>query len=143
MKILPWEYNFQAFTAENFPDLHLPVLVASLLMLVITIVVYNVRTKQLHRHAIYCQMYEWLMWTGVITFSLEIVYWIFRFDFIMVWGTLVIGLATMVWTRFRRFPPYFAAYERQLAKQRYFSRQRFTHPESTIRAKSSRRRRRR
>ena len=38
-----------------------------------------------------------------------------------------------------RFPPYFAAYERQLAKQRYYSRQRFTHPETTIRAKSSRR----
>ena len=36
-----------------------------------------------------------------------------------------------------------AAYERQLAKQRYFSRQRFSHPESTIRTKSSRRRRRR
>ena len=28
----------------------------------------------------------------------------------------------MVWIRFVRFPPYFQAYERQLAKQRYFTR---------------------
>ena len=40
----------------------------------------------------------------------------------------------------RRFPPYFRAYERQLAKQRYFSRERFTRPETTIRSRSSRRR---
>jgi hypothetical protein len=72
-----------------------------------------------------------------------IVYWIFRFDMIIVLATLVVGLGTFAWIRFVRFPPYFRAYERQLAKQRYFSRQRFAHPESTIRTKSSRRRRRR
>ena len=56
---------------------------------------------------------------------------------------LITGLAVMVWVRFVRFPPYFRAYERQLAKQRYFTRERFTRPESTIRSRSSRRRRRR
>ena len=40
-------------------------------------------------------------------------------------------------------PDHQAAYERQMAKTRYFSRQRYAHPETTIRAKSSRRRRRR
>jgi hypothetical protein len=88
-------------------------------------------------------MYEWLLWTGVIVFSLVIIYWIFGFDMIIVLSTLVIGMAMLAWIRFVRFPPYFRAYERQLAKQRYFSRQRFSHPESTIRTKSSRRRRRR
>ena len=117
--------------------------VASILALIATVIVYNVRTRQLHRHAIYLQMYEWLLWTGVITYSLMVVYWIFRFDFIIVLGTLAVGLGVMVWARFRRFPPFFAAYERQLSKQRYFSRQRFTHPETTIRSKSARRRRRR
>ena len=52
------------------------------------------------------------------------------FDFILVLATLVVGLGTFVWIRFVRFPPFFRAYERQLAKQRYFSRQRFAHPES-------------
>ena len=143
MNLWPWEYLFRSFTQINFPDLHMPFLWASILLLIATVVVYNVRTRQLRRHAIYLQMYEWLLWTGIITFSLMVVYWIFSFDMIIVLSTLVTGLGAMVWIRFFRFPPDFRAYERQLAKQRYFSRQRFTHPETTIRAKSARRRRRR
>ena len=46
---------------------------------------------------------------------------------------LVIGLGTLVWIRFLRFPPLFAAYEHQLAQQRYFTTQKFAEPEATIR----------
>ena len=143
MNKLPWEYLFNSFDAQNFPDLYLPLTVASLVSLIATIIFYNVRTRQLHRHSVYLQMYEWLLWTGVIAFGLMLVYFVFHFDWIIVLSTLIAGLATMVWVRFVRFPPYFRAYERQLAKQRYFTRERFTRPESTIRSRSSRRRRRR
>ena len=143
MKLAPWEYLFTSWNEQNFPDLYYSILVASLAVLVATVVVYNVRTRQLHRHQVYLQMYEWLLWAGVITFGLIPIYWVFNFDFIIVLTTLVIGLSVMVWIRFVRFPPYFAAYERQLAKSRYFTRQKYTRPETTIRAKSSRRRRRR
>lgn len=143
MQLWPWEYLFESFDAANFPDLYMPILIASVAALIATVIFYNVRTRQLRRHTVYLQMYEWILWTSVILFSLMIIYWIFRFDFILVLSTLVGGLAVLVWIRFVRFPPYFAAYERQLAKQRYYSRQRFAHPETTIRTKSSRRRRRR
>ncbi len=143
MNKLPWEYLFNSFNAENFPDLYLPLTVASLVALIATVIFYNIRTRQLHRHSVYLQMYEWLLWTGVIAFGLMLVYFVFHFDWIIVLSTLIAGLATMVWVRFIRFPPYFRAYERQLAKQRYFTRERFTRPESTIRSRSSRRRRRR
>jgi hypothetical protein len=134
---------FKAFSAENFPDIYQPIWVASLISLIATIVFYNVRTRQLHRHKVYLEMYEWILWTGVIFFSLLLVGAVFRFDWIIVLSTLVIGLGVMVWVRFVKFPPFFRAYERQLAKQRYYSRERFAKPESTIRTKSSRRRRRR
>ncbi len=143
MQLWPWEYLFESFDAANFPDLYMPILIASVAALIATVIFYNVRTRQLRRHTVYLQMYEWILWTSVILFSLMIIYWVFRFDFILVLSTLVGGLAVLVWIRFVRFPPYFAAYERQLAKQRYYSRQRFAHPETTIRTKSSRRRRRR
>ncbi len=143
MQLWPWEYLFTSFDNTNFPDLYNQILVAAIGLLVAAIVFYNVRTRQLHRHAVYLQMYEWILWTCVVLSSLLIVFWIFRFDWILVLGTLVTGLSVLVWIRFIRFPPYFAAYERQLAKQRYYSRQRFAHPETTIRTKSSRRRRRR
>jgi hypothetical protein len=141
--LLPWEYLFQPFSKERFPDLYNQVWIASLVLLVATVVFYNVRTRQLHRHRVYLDMYEWLLWTGIIVFSLIPVYALFRFDWIIVLATIVIGLGTFVWIRFVRFPPFFRAYERQLAKQRYFSRERFSKPEATIRTKSSRRRRRR
>ena len=141
MTLWPWEYLFEPFS--DFPSLYNQLFIASVVLLVATVIFYNVRTRQLHRHAVYLQMYEWLLWTGVVMYSLMIVYWIFRFDMIIVLGTLVVGLGAFVWIRFIRFPPFFRAYERQLAKQRYFSRDRFAHPESTIRTKSSRRRRRR
>lgn len=143
MQLWPWDYLFEKFNQASFPDLYLPLVFASVVGLIAIVVFYNVRTRQLHRHQVYLQMYEWLLWTGVITFSLMLVYMVFAFDMIIVLLTLVIGLGAMVWIRFVRFPPYFAAYERQLAKQRYYSRSRYAHPETTIRAKSSRRRRRR
>jgi hypothetical protein len=142
VQLLPWEYLFKAFTQHNVPDLYTPLTIASLLWLIASVVIYNVRTRQLRRHAVYVQMYEWMMWTGVITASMMLVYRVFAFDLVIVIGTLVTGLAMLVWIRFRKFPPEFAAYERQLAKQRYFTRDRFAHPETTIRSKSSRRRRR-
>ena len=143
MRLYPWEYLFRSFSLENFPDLYNPIWIGSLVLLVATVVLYNVRTRQLHRHKVYLDMYEWILWTGIIVFSLILVYALFRFDWIIVFSTIVVGMGTLLWIRFVRFPPEFRAYERQLAKQRYFSRERFAKPEATIRTRSSRRRRRR
>lgn len=143
MKLAPWEYLFKPFNSLNFHDLFHPTWIGSALLLVALIVLYNVRTRQLKAHEPYLSLYEWLLWTGVITFGLLITYSLFVFDFIFVLITLVIGLASFVWIRFVRFPPILAAYEHQLARQRYFSRTRFSHPEATIRTRPNRRRRRR
>ena len=43
----------------------------------------------------------------------------------------------MIWVRFVRFPPLFEVYEQKLAKQRYFTRSKFAHPEATIRPKAA------
>lgn len=143
MTRLPWEYLFVPFNDRNFPDLFHPIWIASLVLLVVLIVLYNVRTRTLHRHEPYLTMYEWLLWTGFITFSLLTVGSIFVFEFVILVLTAVIGLGALVWIRFRRFPPILAAYERQLARQRYFTRSKYAHPESTIRPKAARRSRRR
>jgi hypothetical protein len=139
----PWDYLFKPFTRENFPDIFDPIWVASLVLLVGLIVLYNLRTRRLHRHQPFLDLWEWLLWTGLITFSLLIVGSIFRFDFFLVVATAVIGLAALVWVRFRRFPPILAGYERGLARQRYYSRTKYVRPETTIRPKAQRRRRRR
>jgi hypothetical protein len=145
--LLPWEYLFEPFSGDLFPDLFHPTWIASLVLLIALLVLYNVRTRRLHRHAPYLEMWEWLLWAGLITFSLLIVEALFVFDFFLVLATMFIGLGTLVWIRFRKFPPVLAAYEHRLARQQYFTRQRgaskSTRPEATIRPKTNRRRRRR
>ncbi|HXG25797.1 MAG TPA: hypothetical protein VNL94_02965 [Candidatus Binatia bacterium] len=135
MKLLPWEYFFLAFDDANFPDLFDPIWMASLVLLIALIVLYTLRTRALHRHRLYLDMWEWLFWSGLITFFLLIVGAIFRFDFIVILVILFSGLFTMVYARFRRFPPLFEAYEHQLARQRYLARARQARPEATIRTK--------
>ena len=139
MKQLPWEYFWVAFSKINFPDLFDPLWIASLILLVVLIVLYVLRTRALHRHKLYLDMWEWLFWAGLITFFLLIVGAIFAFDFAVVLVILGSGLLTMAYARFRRYPPLFEAYEHQLARQRYLARTRQSRPEATIRQKNVRR----
>ena len=143
MKLAPWQYLFKPFNSFNFHDLFHPVWIGSLVLLGLLVVLYNVRTRQLKAHEPYLSLYEWLLWTGVITFGLLVTYALFVFDFFFVVFTIAIGLAVFVWIRFIHFPPILEAYEHQLARQRYFSRTKFSHPETTIRTRPNRRRRRR
>ena len=137
MTLAPWEYLFTAFNSSNFPDIFYPTWIASLVLLVILIVLYNVRTRALHRHPPYLEMLEWLWWTGLITFSLIIIESLFVFDFFLVLTTEIVGIGTLVWIRFVRFPPFFAAYESRLARERYFTKQKYATPDATIKKRSS------
>ncbi len=143
MTLAPWDYLFLPFNSHNFPDLYHPTWIASLVLLVALVVLYNVRTRDLHRHPPYLDLYEWLLWTGVITFSLLLVGAVFVFDFFLELTFAVVGLGILAWARFQRFPPIFAVYEQKLARARYFSRTKFSRPEATIRTKPARRSRRR
>jgi hypothetical protein len=141
--LAPWDYLFHSFSSNNFPDLFHPTWIASLVLLIVLMVLYRVRTRALHRHQPYVDLWEWLWWTGLITFSLLIIESIFVFDFILVLATEIIGLGTLVWIRFMRFPPILRAHEQRLARQRYFTKQKFADPEATIRRRGGPRRQRR
>lgn len=127
----------EGFSPQNFPDLFYPVAVASLLLLVGTVVLYNVQTRRLHHHPPLVALQEWLLWTGLAVFGLLLVYAIFKFYFIFVLLTLIIGLATFVWIRFIRFPPIIAAYNEALRRERFLSQKRYRDPDSTIRRTKS------
>ena len=142
MKLYPWEYLFQPFNVPTFPDLFDPLWVTALVLLVVQVVLYNVRTRQLHRWEPLVTMQEWLLWTGIITFGLVVVGALFKWYFIFILITLVAGLAAYVWIRFFRFPPIIEAYNQQLRRARFFSQSRYKHPESTVRSRRGGRRRR-
>jgi hypothetical protein len=133
-----WNYLFTRFNVHEFPDLYTPLWVASLALLVILVILYNTRTRALHRHAPYLDLWEWLLWTGITLFGLLLVAAVFNFYLVVLLVILITGLAVMTWVRFIRFPPLLEIYEQKMAKQRYFTRSKFAHPESTIRPKGAR-----
>lgn len=143
MTLLPWEYLWLSFTKANFPDLFDPIWISSLVLLAAVVILYAIRTRQLHRHRLYLDMWEWLLWTGIITFFLAVMGAVFMFDFAVELVVLVGGLAVFVWVRFIRYPAMFDAYELRLAQQRYLARSKGSRPEATIRSKTVKRRRRR
>jgi uncharacterized membrane protein len=143
VRLPPWDYLFLPFTPHNFPDLFTPIWIASLALLVTLVVLYNVRSRALHRHAPYLDLWEWLLWSGLALFGLVLTASVFSFEFIVLLVILAVGLGAMLWIRFLRFPPMLRAYEVRLAKQRYFTKQKFSRPETTIRPKTARRSKRR
>jgi len=124
------------FSPENFPDLFYPVTIAAFVFLVVTVVLYNVQTRRLRHHPPLVALQEWLFWTGLAFFGLLLVYAIFKFYFVFVLVTLVIGIGTMLWIRFYRFPPLIMSYNSILKREQYLSQKRYYSPESTIRSKS-------
>ena len=143
MHLPPWEYLFLPFNPHTFPDLFTPTWVVSLVLLTALVVLYNIRTRALHRHAPYLDLWEWMLWSGLALFGLVLTAALFSFEFIVLLVILVIGLAVLVWIRFLRFPPILNAYEVRLAKQRYYTKTKFSKPEATIRPKTARRSKRR
>ena len=145
MRYPPNEYLIPGvqFTSDNFPDIYNPIWIVAAILLVLTVVLYNVRVRQLHRHEPLRAMQEWLLWTGLITFGLVLVGTIFQFYFLFVLLFIVTGLAVFVWIRFFRFPPYIEAYNEQLRRARFFSQTKYRAAESTVRVKRNRGGRRR
>jgi len=128
-----------AFTQDNFPDIYAPIWIASLLLFIGTIVLYNVQVRRLHRHEPLRSLQEWLLWTGLITFGFVLVGTLFNFYFLFILIALIVGIATFVWVRFFRFPPYIEAYNQQLKRARFSSTQsRHRAAEATLRSRRSR-----
>jgi Na+-transporting methylmalonyl-CoA/oxaloacetate decarboxylase gamma subunit len=127
-----------AFTQENFPDIYTPVWIASLILFIGTIVLYNVRVRQLHRHEPLRSLQEWLLWTGLITFGFVLVGVVFNFYFLFILAAILIGIGTFIWIRFFRFPPYIEAYNQQIRRARFFSQSRHKAAEATVRSRRTR-----
>ena len=124
------------FSSSNFGDLFYPITIAALVLLVATVIVYNVMTRRLKAHPPLVNMHEWLFWTGLSVFGLILVYAIFNFFFVFVLGTLVVGIGTMIWIRFYRFPPLILAYNRILRREQYLAQKKYATADATIRTKS-------
>jgi hypothetical protein len=139
----PLEYLFPGvpFNGKNFPDLYVPIMAVAIIGLVVTVVLYNVQVRRLHRFEVLRNLQEWLLWTGLVFFGLLVVEGVFSFYFLFVLITIIVGCAVFVWIRFFRFPPLITAYNEQLRRQRSYGQTRKS-AEATIRRRGRTARRR-
>jgi amino acid transporter len=121
------------FSPQNFEDLFYPFAITSFVFLVLTVVLYNVMTRRYHKHPPLVNLWEWLFWAGLAIFGLLLVYAIFKFFFFFVLLTLIVGIGTLVWIRWFRFPPLIAAYNAVLRREMYLSQKRYVTADATIR----------
>jgi hypothetical protein len=139
VNLFPLDYLRLGFHEGNFPDLHLPVWAAALVLLIVQVVMYNVLARRYRRHPPLATMQEWMLWTGIAFFVLVLTAALFSFSFVFVLAIVVGGTGFYAWVRFVHWPPLIADYNERLRRERFFSQARYKHPEATVRSKRRRR----
>ena len=119
----PWEYLFVALNAR-LGTFYTPFWVVNLALFIVTIVAYVVATRGSRGRGVLGDEWEYLLWIGVSTFGLNLVYAAFQWYGIFPIATTLIGFYLLRDTVVNRFPPQFAgeaAHEAALRTRRQVS----------------------
>lgn len=119
----PWEYLFVALNAR-LGTFYTPFWVVNLALFIVTIVAYVVATRGSRGRGVLGDEWEYLLWIGVSTFGLNLVYAAFQWYGIFPIATTLIGFYLLRDTVVNRFPPQFAgeaAHEAMLRTRRQVS----------------------
>ena len=119
----PWEYLFVALNAR-LGTFYTPFWLVNLALFIMTIVAYAVATRGTRAKGVLGDEWEYLLWIGVSTFGLNLVYAAFQWYGIFPIATTLIGFYLLRDTVVNRFPPQFAgeaAHEATLRTRRQVS----------------------
>jgi hypothetical protein len=119
----PWEYLFVALNAR-LGTFYTPFWMVNLALFIMTIVAYVVATRGSRARGVLGDEWEYLLWIGVTTFGLNLIYAAFQWYGIFPIATTLIGFYLLRDTVVNRFPPQFAgeaAHEAALRARRQVS----------------------
>ena len=119
----PWEYLFVALNAR-LGTFYTPFWMINLALFIMTIVAYVVATRGSRARGVLGDEWEYLLWIGVTTFGLNLIYAAFQWYGIFPIATTLIGFYLLRDTVVNRFPPQFAgeaAHEAALRARRQVS----------------------
>ena len=119
----PWEYLFVALNAE-LGTFYTPFWVVNLALFIMTIVAYTVATRGTRGKGVLGDEWEYLLWIGVTTFGLNLVYAAFQWYGLFPIATTLVGFYLLRDTVVNRFPPQLAseaAHEAMLRSRRQVS----------------------
>ena len=119
----PWEYLLVALNAR-LGTFYTPFWMVNLALFVMTIVAYVVATRGTRAKGVLGDEWEYLLWIGVTTFGLNLIYAAFQWYGIFPIATTLIGFYLLRDTVVNRFPPQLAgeaAHEAALRTRRQVS----------------------
>jgi hypothetical protein len=119
----PWEYLFVALNAR-LGTFYTPFWVVNLALFIMTIGAYTVATRGTRGRGVLGDEWEYLLWIGVTTFGLNLVYAAFQWYGIFPIATTLVGFYLLRDTVVNRFPPQLAgeaAHEAMLRTRRQVS----------------------
>jgi hypothetical protein len=104
----PWEYLFVALN-DGLGTFYTPFWVTNLALFLFTIVAYAFGTRRGRGHGTLGDEWEFLLWTGLATFGLNLVYAAFQWYGLFPIITTAVGLFVMRDAVTKRFPPLLVA----------------------------------
>ena len=119
----PWEYLFVALNAR-LGTFYTPFWMVNLALFIMTIVAYAAATRGSRGRGVLGDEWEYLLWIGVTTFGLNLVYAAFQWYGIFPIATTLVGFYLLRDTVVNRFPPQLAgeaAHEAMLRTRRQVS----------------------
>jgi hypothetical protein len=119
----PWEYLFVALNAR-LGTFYTPFWMVNLALFIMTIVAYAAATRGSRAKGVLGDEWEYLLWIGVTTFGLNLVYAAFQWYGIFPIATTLVGFYLLRDTVVNRFPPQLAgeaAHEAMLRTRRQVS----------------------
>jgi hypothetical protein len=100
----PWEYLFVALNAR-LGTFYTPFWMVNLALFIMTIVAYAAATRGSRAKGVLGDEWEYLLWIGVSTFGLNLIYAAFQWYGIFPIATTLIGFYLLRDTVVNRFPP--------------------------------------
>ena len=113
----PWEYLFVALNAR-LGTFYTPFWMVNLALFIMTIVAYAAATRGSRAKGVLGDEWEYLLWIGVTTFGLNLIYAAFQWYGIFPIATTLIGFYLLRDTVVNRFPPQVAGEAAQEAMLR-------------------------
>jgi hypothetical protein len=110
---------FEAVTPLNFPDFFTLLWVASLVILVGSVLVYNAAGRRYRRYPAILALHEWVFWALVVTWGVVPLLVIIHVPLLLILLIVVPGVAVAAWATFVRFPPLIAAANDEIRRHRF------------------------
>jgi hypothetical protein len=107
------------FTPTTFPDLFTWMWVASLLIALGAIAVYNVAMRRYRRYPEILAMHEWVCWPIVTTWGVIPLLAVIGVPLVIQLAIVLTGMGIAAYAAFVRFPPRIAAANEEIRRRRF------------------------